>query len=185
MKQLLALAVIALLHGVLSAGPALALSAEAPVTWLGSASELPRPVSKALDDCRFLAEPMESNWLPDNETGGLRAALADGVELYVVTCDYGASNMFDAAVLYASGKAKRLDFPVKNEGEKLERRDTAGNSRWLGDGKLSTYVSGGCAGAVGTEALYEITSGGANLIFQKSNDNCDKPDWKLDYGEEP
>ena len=185
MKQLLAVAALASFHSILPAGPAFALGSEEPVTWLGSAGELPRPVSKALEECRFLAEPLESEWQPDDETGGFRIALASGVELYVVTCDYGASNTFDAAVLYASGKAKRLDFPFKDEGAELTVRDTVGNSRWLGNGRLATYVSGGCAGAVGTEALYEITPGGIALIFQKSNDNCDAPDWTLDYGKEP
>ncbi len=185
MKPSFALAILVPAHFILTAGPVLALGATAPVTWLSSASELPRPVAKALNDCRFLAEPPESEWLPDSESGGFRAALAGGVELYLVTCDYGASNVFDAAVLYASGKAERLKFPAKGESKKLVRRDTAGNSRWLGDGKLSTYISGGCAGAVGTEALYEIASGGVTLIFQKSNENCDNPDWKLDYGTEP
>ena len=170
---------------MLAAGPVLALGATGPVTWLGSAAELPRAVFKALEDCRFLADPLEGEWLPDNESGGFRTTLAGGVELYVVTCDYGASNMFDAGVLYAEGKAQRLKFPAKDDGAELVPRDTAGNSRWLGGGRLSTYVSGGCAGAVGTEALYDIAPDGVTLIFQKSNDDCDTPDWKLDYGTEP
>jgi hypothetical protein len=178
---------VTLLMATLAGGltPALALGSETTVTWLTSARELPPAVAAALSDCRYIAEDEESEWLPDSESGGFRSLQDDGAELYIVTCDFGASNMFDAAVHYAGGKARRLRFPAFEGEPELRLYDMAPNTRFVGGGMLSAYYSAGCAGTVGAEFLYRIARGEVTLVFQKTNESCEAPDWRLVYGHEP
>lgn len=165
--------------------PVLAMGSTAAVTWLGSASELPDAVQGAMSGCSYITPDSTEAWGPDNETGAFYLNLGDGGRLYIVTCELAASNAFDAAVRLQEGRAERLVFPFLNEDGTLGTKPTVPNSRWQSDGVLSAYLSTGCAGAMGVELLYRLTGGKFDLVYQKSNQNCDSPSWHLDYGKEP
>jgi hypothetical protein len=163
-----------------AAGPAFSMGSDRPVTWLKSFGELPKPVLRALASCSYPHEHLREALEQDTETGGYFIEIK-GDKVYIVTCELAASNAFDAAVLFANGRAKRLAFPALRDDKRLHGDATAGNTRLQKDGSLAAMISMGCAGSVGVAMTYVFKAGRLVLTGQQSNSNCDKPAWKVVY----
>ena len=161
------------------------MGAEVPVSWLKSEADLPASVRAQLQDCRYIAEGRAEAWDENSETGGYSVDVDSKQKLFVITCDLAASNAFDAAVLLEGEKAKRLFFPDLDENGEKSPRDRIGNSMMKKDLILSSGVSAGCAGQVGTTAIHKFANGAFELLSLESNSNCEKPEWKTIYEKKP
>jgi hypothetical protein len=165
---------------------AFAMGAESPVTWLKSANDLPKPVARALKDCPYLKPSgggLAEAWEPNGESGGFRAKLDGGRELYVVTCDLGASNAMEAAVLFAGGRAKRLTFPFVDETGAKSSEPMIANSTWK-NGALTSGLLQGCAGVRSTSATHVLEKDRFvldALEWQVPDDKCKNPKTKVIY----
>jgi hypothetical protein len=166
-----------------------AAGAAGKLTFLKSAKELPLAVIAKLKDCPYLnptAEdaPTEPDvWKPDGETGGSRLRLAKGGDIYVVSCDLAASNVWTAAVLHKNGKAKRLSFPFIDEVGKKSMRTSLGNAHWK-NGILESGVAEGCAGNNSTTASHAWAKDRFELSLlevSRADSNCENAKTKVIY----
>ena len=150
-RQCNCVSVTIILLAAFSSTPGLALGSKLPVTWLKSVDELPQEVRAALSTCGFFSddtgistEYKNIEYTRGGETGGFHVKLDDLSELYMTNCDAGASDFFDAAVLYKDHKATRLNFTGRRKDGTVYESDTAGNTQWLGDGAVSSSESHMC-----------------------------------------
>jgi hypothetical protein len=122
----------------------LALSSSVPVTWVTNLEQLPVPVRRSYQEDCVLPNELEPDFTEKSETGGIIAKLADGRELYILTCSMAAANVAQDIFLFDGVVAENLEFPHQDELGNVSYERGSMNTRYEGEGVIVSVASGVC-----------------------------------------
>jgi hypothetical protein len=129
----------------LFASDAFALEATVPVTRITSTEQLPIPVLELYSKNCPMPIEMVPDWSKGSESGGFEIKLEDGRQLFILTCDWGGSNIRQNVFLFNGISTRDLEFSHQDEKGQVTYLPGLYNAQYLEDGVLMSVTSEVCS----------------------------------------